>query len=59
MVQIRHLNRGDIKEGGCSMCKARHQRSDEIDPVKGDVEEGLADLEWWEEVAPWGEDSRT
>ena len=25
-TNIRHINRGDIREGGCAMCKPRHKR---------------------------------
>lgn len=26
-LNIRHLNRGDVREGGCSLCKPRYARS--------------------------------
>lgn len=25
-MNVRHINRGDIKEGGCPLCKPRHKR---------------------------------
>ena len=25
-MNIRHINRGDVKEGGCPVCKPRHKR---------------------------------
>ena len=58
-MKIRHVNRGDVKEGGCSMCKPRHKREDDITPVKAEVEEGMDDLEWWEEQGAWGDDARS
>lgn len=57
-THIRHLNRGDVKDGGCPMCKPRHKREEDLVPVKGVVEEGLEDLDWWEVVEAWGEDAR-
>ena len=45
MTTIRHINRGDVKEGGCEMCKPRHKREDDIIPVDFVVKEGLSDFE--------------
>ena len=42
-VNIRHINRGDINEGGCPLCKPRHTRYDEEIPPAFLIEEGLED----------------
>jgi hypothetical protein len=39
-MHIRHINRGDIKEGGCSLCKPRRSREDRVD---------VPDIEEWAE----------
>ena len=50
MSIMRHINRGDIKEGGCPMCKPRHRRQGsytlpkDLLSVQDDIEEGLADF---------------
>lgn len=49
MTVIRHINRGDIKDGGCAMCKPRHKREGsytlpkDLLSVQDDIEEGLED----------------
>ena len=45
MTQVRHINRGDIREGGCPLCKPRHKRDDGTKPSLDLFEEGLADYE--------------
>lgn len=42
---IRHLNRGDVKEGGCPLCKPRHRRFEHEAPPFFLVEEGLAEYD--------------
>ena len=45
MTNIRHINRGDVSEGGCDLCKPRQSRED-FDRgviVSDQVVEGLDD----------------
>lgn len=43
-MNIRHINRGDIKEGGCPLCKPARKRYDnELTPLE-EVREQLDDV---------------
>ena len=44
-MNIRHINRGDVDEGGCPLCKPRHTRYDEEVPPTFLIEEGFVDYE--------------
>lgn len=40
-MNVRHNNRGDVKEGGCPFCKPRHKREEEEIPYSFLINEGL------------------
>lgn len=49
-MNIRHINRGDIREGGCAMCKPVHKREGSFtlpkdwQPVDVEVQEYLEEM---------------